>query len=120
MPSWTEQQRIDYERRQAISKARRVSPRSELEPIVRHEPVGEARRESPYPERIHVVVTSFRRRLCDPDNLCPKYFIDCLRYAGLIRDDTGKDIVLTVKQEQVCRPENERTEIELHGKDLNE
>lgn len=113
MATWTEEQRINYERRQAISKARRLSPAPKPEPIVRHEPLGTEGRESPNPARVHVCVTSFRRRLCDPDNLCPKYFVDCLRYAGFIDDDTSRHIELTVKQEQVHGVENERTEIEI-------
>jgi hypothetical protein len=48
--------------------------------------------------RIRVVITSSRRRLIDPDNLCPKYFIDCLRYSGLIPDDSPEHITLEVKQ----------------------
>lgn len=62
--------------------------------------------------RVRVRVVSFRSRLCDPDNLCPKYFVDCLRYAGLITDDTPELITLEVSQVKVKRGE-ERTEIEI-------
>ena len=55
-------------------------------------------------------VVSFRARLCDPDNLCPKYFIDCLRYAGLIADDAPEFITLEVRQVR-CPPPEQRTEI---------
>lgn len=71
---------------------------AEPQPIVCHEPVAAAQREISHSGRISVRVTSFRRRLCDPDNLCPKYFIDCLRYAGLIPDDRPQDIDLQVSQ----------------------
>lgn len=79
-----------------------------VEPPVRHEPLGEAPREESHPVRIRVRVESFRGRLIDPDNLCPKYFIDCLRYAGLIPNDTAADIVLEVSQK---KSGDERTEI---------
>lgn len=61
--------------------------------------------------RVRVRVTSFRVRLLDPDNLCPKYFIDCLRYANCIRDDRQQDITLEVRQEKVESKLLERTEI---------
>ena len=37
-----------------------------------------------------IVVTSFRRRHFDPDNLCPKFFIDKLVELGLIEDDSSR------------------------------
>ena len=89
----------------------RSSPQSSLpEPIVRHEPVAKKTGEEGHPKRIHVRVISYRKRLCDPDNLCPKYFIDCLRYAKIIPNDRPQDITLEVGQE-CCS--NERTEITI-------
>lgn len=55
----------------------------------------------------HVRVTSRRSRLIDPDNLCAKYFVDCLRYAGFIPDDNADVITLEVRQEKVGRSEEE-------------
>ena len=51
--------------------------------------------------------------MLDPDNLCPKYFVDGLRYAGIIPDDTARDIVLHISQEKVDKKEEERTEITI-------
>jgi hypothetical protein len=90
-----------------------ASPRPKPEPPVRHEPVAEKAREAGDTSRFHVRVVSFRRKLCDPDNLCPKYFIDCLRYAEIIPDDRPQDITLEVRQEKVKRKEDERTDIEI-------
>jgi hypothetical protein len=73
--------------------------------------MAKKKREERYPDRVRVSIVSFRTRLCDPDNLCPKYFVDCLRYAGLIRNDRLKDIILEVSQEKVRTREEERTEI---------
>lgn len=63
-------------------------------------------------KRIHVRVTSRRSRLIDPDNLCAKYFVDCLRYAGFIPDDNADIITLEVRQEKVSK-KDEETVIEV-------
>ena len=61
--------------------------------------------------RCRVTVVAYRARLCDPDNLCPKYFVDCLRYAQIIRNDTQADIELLVRQRKVAKINLERTEL---------
>lgn len=66
-----------------------------------------------HPGRILVSITSHRRRLLDPDNIVVKYFVDCLRYSGLLRDDRNEDIELRVSQKKVQTAEEERTEITL-------
>ena len=110
---WTNQQLREYEQRQAAAKARRASSRAQPEPALCHEPVAAEAREAGDAIRVHVRVVSLRRRLCDPDNLCPKYFVDCLRYAGLIRNDRPEDIALEVRQVRVKSRDQERTEIEI-------
>ena len=91
-------------------KACGAAPRAESQPVVRDEPVAAPPREAGHASRVRVCVVSFRSRLCDPDNLCPKYFIDCLRYAGLIADDAPDCITLEVRQVR-CRRAEQRTEI---------
>ena len=91
-------------------KARGAASGAEPQPAVRHEPLAASPREARDPSCVRVRVVSFRARLCDPDNLCPKYFIDCLRYAGLIADDTPEYITLEVRQVR-CRRREQRTEI---------
>lgn len=89
------------------------SPCPKPQQAVRHEPLGpEARKES-HPGRVSVRVTSYRRRLLDPDNLCPKYFVDACRYAGFIRDDTAAEIEFTVGQVKVKAKGDEKTTIEI-------
>ena len=80
------------------------------QPAVRDEQVGAAKGKAAYPGRVAVHVTSHRSRLCDPDNLCAKYFIDGLRYAGILHDDRPEDIALQVDQKKVPKKE-ERTVI---------
>ena len=91
-------------------KASGAAPSPESQPPVRDEPVAAPPREARDPGRVRVCVVSFRARLCDPDNLCPKYFIDCLRYAGLITDDAPEFITLEVRQVR-CGRHDQRTEI---------
>ena len=74
--------------------------------------MGKSKGEAGHPNRVHVCIVSFRARLCDPDNICPKYAIDCIRYAGIIRDDRPQDITLEVRQQKVSK-EQERTEITI-------
>lgn len=63
--------------------------------------------------RLRVAVTSFRCRLTDLDNLCPKWLIDALRYRGLISDDSPEHIVLEVRQRKVAHKSEEGTLIEI-------
>lgn len=63
--------------------------------------------------RSRVKISSYRVRLLDPDNMCVKYHVDGLRYAGIIRDDTTNDIELFVRQFKVKTRQEERTEIEI-------
>lgn len=83
------------------------------QPPVRHEPLGSPQAQAAYSGRIGVRIVSRRCRLLDPDNPCPKFHIDALRYLGLIRDDRPQDIALTVEQEKVGTKAEECTIIEL-------
>lgn len=103
---WTSQQLRDYETRRSFSRA-------QPEQTVRHDALAEKAGEAFHSDRVLLRVTSFRCRLLDPDNLCPKYFIDCCRYAGLIPDDSPEFITLQVTQEKVKTKSEERTEIEI-------
>jgi len=106
MPRWTKQEYDAF-------IARRQASGAKPEQVVRDEPAAAPARETRHPSRIHVHVVSFRTRLCDPDNLCPKYFVDCLRYAGIIPNDREEDISLEVRQVKVSSKTEERTEIEI-------
>ena len=102
-----------YNRRMKKYEADRKTSSAQPEPAVRHDPLPAAPREKGNPARRRVSVTSYRRRLLDPDNLCPKYALDSLRYLGVLEDDTAKHIELLVRQEKVKTKEEERTEIEI-------
>jgi hypothetical protein len=70
-------------------------------------------REEANSRRISVRVESIRKRLIDPDNLCAKWFVDCLRYCGVLRDDTASDIEFTITQRKAQKGEQERTELTI-------
>lgn len=85
---------------------------SQPELPVQPKPVRKIRRATESAQRAVVVITSFRPQLLDPDNLCPKYIIDGLRYAGLLADDTSDCVEVRVAQVR-CLKGEERTEVEL-------
>lgn len=91
----------------SLDTARSAKP----EPAVRNESVAKAAREKSHPARFLISVESRRRRLVDPDNLCPKYFIDCLRYAELIPDDSARFVEVRLLQLKVARKEQEGTQV---------
>lgn len=59
------------------------------------------------------VVTDYRLRLLDYDNLCAKPIIDCIRYAGLIPEDNPENLEILVRQKKITDPKQIRLEIEI-------
>lgn len=70
---------------------------------------NEGRRSS----RLHLRIISVRKRLIDPDNIVAKWTIDALRYAGIIRDDSAKEITVELSQRKAEKGEEEHTLIEV-------
>ena len=68
--------------------------------------------QSQSPARFSVRVVSWRARLIDDDNLCEKFVVDGLRYAGLLPDDCHGEARISTHQEK-CEKAQERTEITL-------
>lgn len=65
--------------------------------------------------RFLVRVTSFRCRLLDEDNLCPKYFVDACRHAGIIPEDDPGTTHIETRQTRVPTRKEERTEIVIEA-----
>lgn len=61
--------------------------------------------------RYAVRIVSHRVRLIDPDNLCAKAFVDCLRHAGLLPDDTAAIMDYSVQQQKAKSKKEQFTEI---------
>lgn len=67
------------------------------------------------PFRARLRITRFGHRLLDPDNLQGgvKPLVDCIKEVGLIWDDSPDWLELDVRQQQVARKDEQRTEIEI-------
>lgn len=80
-------------------------------------PLGAAKRKASdtgcSDRRYQVRVTSYRQRLLDEDNLIPKYFIDSLRYCGIIPSDAPDKTHITTTQKKVTTKAQEKTLIEI-------
>lgn len=90
-----------------------LPPCPEPQQIIRHEPLATGEGKEAHAGQVHVRVVSYRTRLIDPDNLCPKYFVDCCRYGGFIKNDTAKEIEFSVSQTKVKTKAEECTEITI-------
>ena len=63
--------------------------------------------------RVHIRFESVRQRLCDPDNLCEKWLLDCLRNCGAIAGDEPDKITLETCQRKAAKGEAETTIITI-------
>lgn len=86
---------------------------SEPEPVVRCQPVEAKEDQGGGSAQFWVRIESIRKRLLDPDNLCPKYHIDCLRYAGVLPDDTAEAVRIETVQRKPRKGEEEGTLIHV-------
>jgi hypothetical protein len=68
--------------------------------------------ESKRGDKFRIVVTSYRKRHADPDNLCPKWYIDEIVSAKIIPDDLSKYITSVEKRVRVTKNEP-KTVIEI-------
>ncbi len=96
------------------ANAENTGPDAELERAAGDEPLAAKQGEEGHPGRVHIRIVSIRKRLCDPDNLSPKWLIDCLRYCKVIRDDTPEAITLETTQRKAAKNEAEETVIEIY------
>ena len=64
--------------------------------------------------RIFIRFVSVRKRLLDPDNLCEKYLLDCLRYTSLISGDEPEKVSIQTTQRKCQQGESERTIVEIY------
>lgn len=88
-------------------------PGAITKPTVCHAPIATPKRKDSNTPRYFVCIESRRRRLLDPDNLCGKYFVDAIRYAKLIPNDSAKDIQFTIFQTKIGEKEKPVTIIEI-------
>lgn len=86
---------------------------SELERNPGSRTLGQVQTQSGLGQRFFILVTSYRKRLLDQDNLCCKYVIDLCRYAGVLPSDAPGTAEIKVCQEKVGPKEPERTRVEI-------
>lgn len=104
---WSKQ---DYDAYQA----RRAARRPHAQPPARSRADGKVRRAAENGPRFFVRVVAYRSRLADHDGLTAKYFVDLLRYSGIIvQDDPGRMVSYSILQEKVSTKKEERTLIEV-------
>jgi hypothetical protein len=102
----------DQNARIESNQTRCETPSAKSQQIVRHESVATAERKANNTARYLVRIDSRRKRLIDPDNLCAKYMLDAIKYAGCIPDDRPQDIQFQIGQTKV-ETEEECTVIEI-------
>ncbi len=66
-----------------------------------------------HPNRYLARVTSVRNRLLDEDNLCEKYHVDALRYAGALPSDAPGTCRIITTQRETLPGEAEHVVIEI-------
>ena len=82
-------------------------------PTARTQQVHSGEAQTRHTGRFLVSVTSIRKRLLDADNLVPKWHIDCLRYAGIIPDDSPDKCEIKIAQRKCEKGEEEKIEITI-------
>jgi hypothetical protein len=68
---------------------------------------------TPAATRFLIRVESIRKRGVDCEGLCCKYLVDCLRYSGVIPDDTAEQATIEIQQRKATENETERTIVEV-------
>lgn len=92
---------------------RSKTPRSIPQQTAGHESMATKAGKGSPPRRLLVRITSVRRRLLDSDNLIGKYYVDCLRYCGILLNDTEAEIDFRISQKKARTKDEERTIIEV-------
>ena len=86
---------------------------SNLEPIVSDEPIQTSRRAA-FDSRVDIRIVSYRTRLADADGISAKAAIDGLVHAGVISDDSTKEVrEVSYLQVKVKNKNEEKTVIQI-------
>jgi len=83
------------------------------QPAIRNESLAEAEGKKEDTGRVHIRIVFVRTRLIDPDNNISKWEVDCLRYAGVIKNDREQDVTIETGQRKAAKGEQEKTIIEV-------
>ena len=59
---------------------------------------------------VSILIHSYRHRLCDPDGISGKWWIDAIVKAGILKDDTAKEVKeVRFQQTKIKKPDEEKT-----------
>jgi len=87
---------------------------TDMESITCNAPLGEKKMPR-FNSQVCIIIRSYRRRLCDPDGISAKAAIDGLVKAGILADDTTKQVEeVRFKQTKIKSPAEEKTEIIIY------
>lgn len=104
--NWTREQYEAYE-------SRRKPSRAQPEPGAGNALAGPAQGGTQDAGCFVVRITSYRVRLIDDDACVGKWFVDALRYSGLLPGDSVGQLDFQIRQSKVPSKSFERTEIEI-------
>ncbi len=89
---------------------------ADLESNPSHAPVAEKETEG-LDTRVDITVTSYRKRIHDPDGISVKASLDGIVRAGLLPDDSTKEVRQVTFKSIICKKdEAEKTVIEIKEK----
>jgi hypothetical protein len=100
---------------QDYGQAHTDNPRTTAEPKcpIGNESLAQGKGEKAVSGRVHFCIISVRKRLIDPDNLVPKFYIDACRRLRLVAGDEHDKITLETAQRKAAKGEAEYTEITI-------
>jgi hypothetical protein len=100
---------------QDYGQAHTDNPRKIAEPKcpIGNESLAQGKGEKAVSGRVHFCIISVRKRLIDPDNLVPKFYIDACRRLRLVAGDEHDKITLETAQRKAAKGEAEYTEITI-------
>lgn len=73
------------------------------EQIIQHQLERQIQGKKENSRRVLISFETCRRRLLDEDDLCAKFFTDCLRYAGIIHGDSAKEATIEKPVQRLCK-----------------
>jgi hypothetical protein len=98
----------------------RADRHADMEPDLGHEPVG-AKTTPRFTAQVDIFIDHYRTRFADPDGLSAKAVIDAIVRAGVLGDDSAKEVrEVRHRQFKVQSTSEERTEITIQEINLNQ
>ncbi len=91
-------------------------PAANLEPYPTNAPMAK-KKDQGLDTRVNITITSYRKRIHDPDGVSAKAVLDGIVRAGLLPDDSTKEVYQITFRSIICKKdEPEKTVIEIKEK----